>query len=569
MERLNDIMMRTAQRRQHIPEQQSQPSSEGTSPQLPGQRPRLPLTRRAPLPTQTARSSQPSPAPTPPQAQQKSTHAPTGNRNDARTRYLQRPSADASVSSQRDIDRRRAVYYQRPSQQVQTPQGYVNQSEAPSFGYIDAQEMRTPRRTGDYYDTYPSLPAADVQEDWEEGMRYADWEDETRPHPPTQHYGYTHAEATFVAPTTSQDAEWPMTSKVVPQQAHGPFATRHLPRITSQEPETSSPLTRNLREGREVREVKVPQAQPPAPQALPQEVQHYHRHTQPLNPHTMSGMGRDTHEEGRRVQQGHYGQPNRQIVVRESAQVQLPAAIPHPLPPKGVCPKCLGAGYLRIDVPFGHPNFGKPVACECKEAEKKEKRRQELLELSDLKDFRNKSFSNFKTQFPGAHPSVREAFDEASHFAQNLDGWLVLIGPNGCGKTHLAAAIANYNFSNGAVVLFTVVPDLLAHLRSTFGSNATEAYDQRFSKMREAELLILDDLGAHQSSPWASEKLFQLLNYRYNAGFPTVITANRPGLTTMDERIQSRLSDTALVTTVIMNGAIDYRRQNPRREPMR
>jgi DNA replication protein DnaC len=565
MERLNDIMMRTAQRRQHIPEQQSQPSSEGTPSQPHGQRLRLPLTRRAPLPEQTGRSSQP----VPPQAQQKSTNAPMGKRNDARTHYLQSRSADAAVSSQRDIDRRGAVYYQRPSQPVQMPQGYANESDSRSFGYRDAQEMRTPRRTGDYYDTYPSLPAADVQEDWEEGMRYDDWEDETHPHSPTQRYGYTPVETAFVAPTTSQDGEWPMTSKLVPQQAHGPFATRQLPRMTYQEPESSSLPPHSVHEIREVREVQVPQAQPPAPQALPQEVQHYHRHTQPLHPQTMSALGRDRHEEGRRVQQGHYRQPNRQVVVHESAQQQLPAAIPRPPAPKGVCPKCQGAGYLRIDVPFGHPNFGKPVACECKEAEKKEKRRQELLELSDLKDFRNKSFSNFKTQFPGVHASVQEAFQEASRFAQNLDGWLVLIGPNGCGKTHLAAAIANYNFSNGAVVLFTVVPDLLAHLRSTFGSNATEAYDQRFSKMREAELLILDDLGAHQSSPWASEKLFQLLNYRYNAGFPTVITANRQALTTMDERIQSRLSDTALVSTVIMNGAVDYRRQNPRREPMR
>ncbi len=231
--------------------------------------------------------------------------------------------------------------------------------------------------------------------------------------------------------------------------------------------------------------------------------------------------------------------------------------------PRNVCPICKGAGFLRANVPVGDPNFGKPVACECKEAERREKRRQELLELSDLSAFQRSSFENFHC-FPGISPAVREAHKQARQFAQNPHGWLVLIGPNGCGKTHLAAAIANQSLKEGAVVLFTVVPDLLAHLRSTFGNNATEAYDQRFAKMREAELLVLDDLGAHQSSPWASEKLFQLLNYRYNSSFPTVITANKQGLTGLDERIRSRMTDTALAITIEMHGAVDYRPRNTR-----
>jgi len=301
--------------------------------------------------------------------------------------------------------------------------------------------------------------------------------------------------------------------------------------------------------------------QPPIPQAPTQEAGRYHRITQPLNPQRIARMSQDNPPEAPRTQQA-----MRQIELREQPGQLIPA--PYIAPTK-VCPICKGAGYLRANVPYGHPNFGKPIACECKEAERKEKRRQELLELSDLSAFRNKSFKNFSTRFTGAHPSVQEAFQEAYKFAQDPNGWLVLLGPNGCGKTHLAAAIANQNLSAGAVVLFTVVPDLLAHLRATFAPTSTEAYDQRFSKMREAELLVLDDLGAHQSSPWANEKLFQLLNYRYNSGYPTVITANKQGLATIDERILSRLSDTALVTAVVLNGALDYRRQNPRQEPIR
>jgi DNA replication protein DnaC len=80
-----------------------------------------------------------------------------------------------------------------------------------------------------------------------------------------------------------------------------------------------------------------------------------------------------------------------------------------------------------------------------------------------------------------------------------------------------------------------------------------------FSKMREAKVLILDDLGSQQRPPWANEKLFQLLNYRYNGAMATVITANPEGLLGVDERIRSRLMDVNLVTQLSFDRARDYR----------
>jgi DNA replication protein DnaC len=229
-----------------------------------------------------------------------------------------------------------------------------------------------------------------------------------------------------------------------------------------------------------------------------------------------------------------------------------------------VCPKCRGAGYLRANVPYGHPNFGKPIACECKEVERKEKRRQQLLSMSNMDAFRNQTFDTFNTHMP----PVVEAFNAATAYADNPVGWLTLVGPNGCGKTHLAASIANLTLDRGAVVLFEAVPDLLDHLRAAFAPTATEVYDQLFTKMREAEMLILDDMGAQQSSPWANEKLFQLLNYRYNLQMPTVITANQKGLQAVDERIRSRLGDTSLVRHVNMERARDYRPRTTDREKL-
>jgi len=395
------------------------------------------------------------------------------------------------------------------------------------------------------------MPPADVQEDWEddaESMRYGDWETEASND--LHRYSPTDAGVTFAAPVAPQDASWSAARVLPRQQVSSPLMVRELSERAAREPEPSSPLTRNLREAR------ITQVQAPSiPQAPTQEVQGYHRNTQPLNPRKMAGMNQHNPQDV-----PHPAHPAQQPAHQANVRNQTM----HPAPPSsyGPCPICKGAGYLRAEVPYGHPNFGKPIACECKEAERAEKRRLQLRTMSNLDAFSDKSFRNFNPRVPG----VQEAFEVAQAYAYNPDGWLVLIGRNGCGKTHLAAAIANQHLVQGSLVLFATVPDLLDHLRATFAPTSPVVYDQLFSSMREAELLVLDDLGSEQNSPWASEKLFQLLNYRYNSRFPTVITTNSMRLQTVDERIRSRLMDRSLVIEVSMDRAQDYRPHNPRRE---
>jgi DNA replication protein DnaC len=119
---------------------------------------------------------------------------------------------------------------------------------------------------------------------------------------------------------------------------------------------------------------------------------------------------------------------------------------------------------------------------------------------------------------------------------------MVLMGPYGSGKTHLAAAIANYRAGLERAPLFVVAPDLLDHLRSTFGPNSTVSYDELFEEVRSAPLLILDDLGTQNATPWAREKLYQILNHRYVANLPTVITT-ADKIEDVDPRIRSRMLD--------------------------
>ncbi len=193
-------------------------------------------------------------------------------------------------------------------------------------------------------------------------------------------------------------------------------------------------------------------------------------------------------------------------------------------------------------------------------------------ELSSLALHQDQSFANFNTRDnerlpPEHHRSLKRAHEAAVKFAEKPKGWLVLMGGYGCGKTHLAAAIANNRAGHGYPVMFVVVPDLLDHLRSTFNPNSSVSYDRRFEEIRKAPLLILDDLGTQAMTPWVREKLYQLFNYRYNAKLPTVITT-ADSLEELDPRLRARMGDLRLVEGVRIT-APAYRGKKSKRSPKR
>lgn len=181
------------------------------------------------------------------------------------------------------------------------------------------------------------------------------------------------------------------------------------------------------------------------------------------------------------------------------------------------------------------------------------RRLQQRRQAANLDDLRHCTFSAFNPRLQG----VQEAFCVCSEYALHPRGWLLLLGPSGCGKTHLAASIANQRLDSGAEVFFTSAPDLLDLLRAAMSTPAE--YTRLFEWAREVELLVLDDLGAHSSSAWATEKFVQILDARAGSALPTVITAIPKEFLGLDERLRSRLSDSHTVTAVHFQKARDYR----------
>jgi DNA replication protein DnaC len=193
-------------------------------------------------------------------------------------------------------------------------------------------------------------------------------------------------------------------------------------------------------------------------------------------------------------------------------------------------------------------------------------------ELSSLEFHKRQTFGLFDQRLGENLPAsdirtLDNAFKSAQAFAEDPEGWIVFTGPHGCGKTHLAAAIANYLASGGYLPMFIVVADLLDHLRATFNPSSFISYDRRFEEIRTTPILILDDLSTRTMTPWVREKLYQLISHRYDDQIPTVITTSEDA-EKIDLRIRSWISDGRLCTINAIS-VPSYRGGQSRRQPKR
>lgn len=245
------------------------------------------------------------------------------------------------------------------------------------------------------------------------------------------------------------------------------------------------------------------------------------------------------------------------VPLRDNVQKQFD---PISTTPKPACTICNDLGFIRKDVPVSHPDFGKVDFCECRKEEARQAELQKMYRMCGLDAFSDMTFDRFDITGKGAgdlvEAELRRTLLVCKDYAVSpFNHWLLLMGGYGCGKTHLAAAIAHTAVDHHIQTLMMTVPDLLDLLRSDYD----EKHEQRdsLSKVREIDLLILDDLGTQNSTQWAVEKLFQIINYRYIKKLSTVFTTNLR-LENIDGRIASRIRDLDLVTILDFQ-APDYR----------
>lgn len=195
------------------------------------------------------------------------------------------------------------------------------------------------------------------------------------------------------------------------------------------------------------------------------------------------------------------------------------------------------------------------VSCRCAEQESVASRGERLARYSQIGALTRLTFANLIARGRGAALRDQEQYkrcvEDVRTFAERPEGWIVLSGASGCGKTHIAAAIVNGLLERGEPALFVVVPDLLDHLRSAYQPGGEIGYDELFERVRNAPVLVLDDLGTQAQTPWAQEKLFQLINHRFNTRLPTVVTTNLPP-ERIDDRLRTRLTDASIARVYVL-----------------
>lgn len=226
-----------------------------------------------------------------------------------------------------------------------------------------------------------------------------------------------------------------------------------------------------------------------------------------------------------------------------------------------ICPEC-GKTIETLTVQACNMTF--QLICPCQEAKVQAERtmnavkgaeiiRANMLKNSGLlKKWYGKTFDNFIPQ-----KGQRYAYEEALYFTTNYRSGkgLIMCGTAGCGKTHLAAAIANRIIGNITPVIqdsewtglmgrivntrvehitpvrFVNTIDFLSQVRATFNSIASyggiEQSADIIGRYKTSDVLILDDMGTENMSEWVREVMFEVINYRYGEEMPLVVTTNK------------------------------------------
>ncbi len=189
-----------------------------------------------------------------------------------------------------------------------------------------------------------------------------------------------------------------------------------------------------------------------------------------------------------------------------------------------VCPLCAGSGWKTVP---GTPDGG-VTRCDCQARA----RSGALIAAARIpKRYEHCELSNFTTDFPGADRSIALAQISASRFVQEFnsrDGsGLLLVGGIGTGKTHLAVGILKELIATrGSACLFCDYRELLKQIQNSYNDSVQATELQVLRPVFEADILLLDELGAVKPSEWVWDTVSLILNTRYNDNRTTIITTN-------------------------------------------
>ena len=183
------------------------------------------------------------------------------------------------------------------------------------------------------------------------------------------------------------------------------------------------------------------------------------------------------------------------------------------------CARCGGTGWI-LEAVEGRKQ-ARPCSC------RRQTIARERLEAAAIPErYRDCNFSNFSDN----SPALTHAKEIAREFVDTypaVETGLLLVGPAGRGKTHLACAIlSELATTKGVSALYADFSDLLLRIQTSFRPDADASKESVLTPYADAELLVLDELGASKPHPWVLDVLYNLLNTRYNRKRITIATSN-------------------------------------------
>jgi len=189
------------------------------------------------------------------------------------------------------------------------------------------------------------------------------------------------------------------------------------------------------------------------------------------------------------------------------------------------CIQCNGTGWRPVESADG---LSRVVRCDCW---RDSVTRRMLTDARIPRRYHHCTLNDFVTY---DNETLEDALARARRLAEAfpvVDRGLFFLGDPGVGKTHLAVAIVKQVvLTRGARALFYDTRDLLKVIRGTYNTVVKTTELEVLRPVMEAELLVLDDLGAEKTSEWVEETLNLIVNTRYNERRITVFTSNYPDL---------------------------------------